>query len=186
MRPRNATGGGIRRLYREDLSPERFTYPRKTLPHGVTFYTDGHLAKRPLFAFHSYARFAEYLLYCAKYGKRERARERVKVVTEFFAETRRLEQNVLSTYRLDEEIPSGALAKMRADVLVLAGMAETAYVAVGRKVSRCQCPACKGRVLLVEDADLLEQLLAEASVAGRIPETSPFYRKPPLTSSKGL
>jgi len=186
MKQRKSDVGGIRRMYYEDLKPERFTYPRKSLPHGVTFYTDGHLVKRPLFAFHSYARFAEYLLYCAKYGKRERARDRVKIVTEFFAETRRLEQNILSTYPINFDIPSDALAKMRADIIVLAGMADTAYHAVGRQISRCKCPACQGRVLFVEDAELLESILTEASASGRIPEESPFYRKPPLTSRDRL
>lgn len=174
--------GGIRRMYRDDLKPERFTYPRKNLPHGIEFYTDAHLVNRPLFAFHAYARFAEYLMYCAKYGKREQARDRVDIVTRFFAETRRLEQNILSTYGIDKPIPPVKLAVMRADIVVLAEKAEAAYRAVARSVRRCRCPACRGHNVLPEDAEMLESILFKASLAGWISEKSPFYRKPPLTS----
>jgi hypothetical protein len=186
MTKRRSPGGGIRRKYREDLDPARFTYPRPILPHGVKFYTDGHLVKRPLFAYHAYARFAEYMLYCARYGKRGVARDHADLAARYFAETRRLEQNVLSSYPIESEVPKAALARMRADVVVLAEKAEAVYHAVGRNQKRCKCPACLGRKVQPDDARFLERLLVEQSAAGRIPVESPFYRRMPLTSHHQL
>lgn len=181
MRDGITTKGGIRAKYRDDLDPNKMLYPRGKLPHRVKFYFDTKLADRPLFAFHAYARFAEYLLYCARYGTHCKQRFSIPAAIRFFEETRRVEKNILCSYSIKKPIPKSELPKLRADVTALADLAERTYNAVGLRVERCKCPVCKGRIMTTTDAEDLEMVLAKASAAGWLTEASPFYRSPVLT-----
>lgn len=94
----------IRKKYRDAMRDERFKFPRNNmLSHSVGWYLDGHLISRPLTAVYAFANLAEYMLYYARHGRRgQRGAETAAV--EFFAETRRAMQNVLSSYPLDRRL----------------------------------------------------------------------------------
>ena len=167
----------IRKRYRDAMRDERFKFPRNNmLSHGVGWYLDGHLISRPLTAVYAFANLAEYMLYYARHGRRgQRGAETAAV--EFFAETRRAMQNVLSSYPLDRRLRQNERESVGKVAIRLCDHAKITWDELGSATKVCNCPACRGtRKLYGADAELLEAILREQSRNGTIPPTSKLFR----------
>ena len=167
----------IRKKYRDAMRDERFKFPRNNmLSHGVGWYLDGHLISRPLTAVYAFANLAEYMLYYARHGRRgQRGAETAAV--EFFAETRRAMQNVLSSYPLDRRLRQNERESVGKVAIRLCDHAKITWDELGSATKVCNCPACRGtRKLYSVDAELLEAILREQSRNGTIPPTSKLFR----------
>ena len=167
----------IRKKYRDAMRDERFKFPRNNmLSHGVGWYLDGHLISRPLTAVYAFANLAEYMLYYARHGRRgQRGAETAAV--EFFAETRRSMQNVLSSYPLDRRLRPNERESVGKVAIRLCDHAKITWDELGSATKVCNCPACRGtRKLYGADAELLEAILREQSRNGTIPPTSKLFR----------
>ena len=167
----------IRKKYRDAMRDERFKFPRNNmLSHGVGWYLDGHLNSRPLTAVYAFANLAEYMLYYARHGRRgQRGAETAAV--EFFAETRRAMQNVLSSYPLDRRLRPNERESVGKVAIRLYDHAKITWDELGSATKMCNCPACRGtRKLYGADAELLEAILREQSRNGTIPPTSKLFR----------
>lgn len=167
----------VRGKYREAMKEEHFRFPRKTvLGHKIEWYLDGHLASRPLSAIYSYACLAEYMLHYVRFGKRRQSGAET-IVVEFFAETRRAMQNVLSTYPIDRRLKTKERESVRRVAERLCEHASLTYRELAMASSLCDCPACRGTGNLHgADVDLLEAILFEQSRNGTIPPTSKLFR----------
>ena len=167
----------IRKKYRDAMRDERFKFPRNNmLSHSVCWYLDGHLISRPLTAVYAFANLAEYMLYYARHGRRgQRGAETAAV--EFFAETRRAMQNVLSSYPLDRRLRPNERESVGKVAIRLCDHAKITWDELGSATKVCNCPACRGtRKLYGADAELLEAILREQSRNGTIPPTSKLFR----------
>ena len=167
----------IRKKYRDAMRDERFKFPRNNmLSHSVGWYLDGHLISRPLTAVYAFANLAEYMLYYARHGRRgQRGAETAAV--EFFAETRRAMQNVLSSYPLDRRLRPNERESVGKVAIRLCDHAKITWDELGSATKVCNCPACSGtRKLYGADAELLEAILREQSRNGTIPPTSKLFR----------
>ena len=167
----------IRKKYRDAMRDERFKFPRNNmLSHGVGWYLDGHLISRALTAVYALANRAEYMLYYARHGRRgQRGAETAAV--EFFAETRRAMQNVLSSYSLDRRLRPNERESVGKVAIRLCDHAKITWDELGSATKVCNCPACRGtRKLYGADAELLEAILREQSRNGTIPPTSKLFR----------
>ena len=167
----------IRKKYRDAMRDERFKFPRNNmLSHSVGWYLDGHLISRPLTAVYAFANLAEYMLYYARHGRRgQRGAETAAV--EFFAETRRAMQNVLSSYPLDRRLRPNERESVGKVAIRLCDHAKITWDELGSATKVCNCPACRGtRKLYGVDAELLEAILREQSRNGTIPPTSKLFR----------
>ena len=167
----------IRKKYRDAMRDERFKFPRNNmLSHSVGWYLDGHLISRPLTAVYAFANLAEYMLYYARHGRRgQRGAETAAV--EFFAETRRAMQNVLSSYPLDRRLRQNERESVGKVAIRLCDHAKITWDELGSATKVCNCPACRGtRKLYGADAELLEAILREQSRNGTIPPTSKLFR----------
>ena len=167
----------IRKKYRDAMRDERFKFPRNNmLSHSVGWYLDGHLISRPLTAVYAFANLAEYMLYYARHGRRgQRGAETAAV--EFFAETRRAMQNVLSSYPLDRRLRQNERESVGKVAIRLCDHAKITWDELGSATKVCNCPACRGtRKLYGVDAELLEAILREQSRNGTIPPTSKLFR----------
>lgn len=167
----------IRKKYRDAMRDERFKFPRNNmLSHSVGWYLDGHLISRPLTAVYAFANLAEYMLYYARHGRRgQRGAETAAV--EFFAETRRAMQNVLSSYPLDRRLRPNERESVGKVAIRLCDHAKITWDELGSATKVCNCPACRGtRKLYGADAELLEAILREQSRNGTIPPTSKLFR----------
>ena len=167
----------IRKKYRDAMRDERFKFPRNNmLSHSVGWYLDGHLISRPLTAVYAFANLAEYMLYYARHGRRgQRGAETAAV--EFFAETRRAMQNVLSSYPLDRRLRPNERESVGKVAIRLCDHAKITWDELGSATKVCICPACRGtRKLYGVDAELLEAILREQSRNGTIPPTSKLFR----------
>ena len=167
----------IRKKYRDAMRDERFKFPRNNmLSHSVCWYLDGHLISRPLTAVYAFANLAEYMLYYARHGRRgQRGAETAAV--EFFAETRRAMQNVLSSYPLDRRLHPNERESVGKVAIRLCDHAKITWDELGSATKVCNCPACRGtRKLYGADAELLEAILREQSRNGTIPPTSKLFR----------
>ena len=167
----------IRKKYRDAMRDERFKFPRNNmLSHSVGWYLDGHLISRPLTAVYAFANLAEYMLYYARHGRRgQRGAETAAV--EFFAETRRAMQNVLSSYPLDRRLRLNERESVGKVAIRLCDHAKITWDELGSATKVCNCPACRGtRKLYGVDAELLEAILREQSRNGTIPPTSKLFR----------
>lgn len=167
----------IRKKYRDAMRDERFKFPRNNmLSHSVGWYLDGHLISRPLTAVYAFANLAEYMLYYARHGRRGQRGVETKAV-EFFAETRRAMQNVLSSYPLDRRLRPNERESVGKVASRLCDHAKLTWVELDLATKMCNCPACGGtRKLHVADAELLEAILREQSRNGTIPPTSKLFR----------
>lgn len=167
----------IRKKYRDAMRDERFKFPRNNmLSHGVGWYLDGHLVSRPLTAVYAFANLAEYMLYYARHGRCGQQSAETKAV-EFFAETRRAMQNVLSSYPLDRRLRPNERESVRRVASRLCEHAKLTWDELDSATKTCNCPACRGtRKLYVADAELLEAILREQSRNGTIPPTSKLFR----------
>lgn len=167
----------VRGKYREALKDEHFRFPRKTgVCHGIQWYLDGHLVNKPLVALHAYANLAEYMLHYVRFGRRgQRGAE--TLVVEFFAETRRAMQNVLSTYPIDRRLRRHERESVKKVAQRLCEHAGLAWKELGMASCHCDCPACGGTGnLYSSDVDLLEAILFEQSRNGTIPPSSKLFR----------
>ena len=167
----------IRKKYRDAMRDERFKFPRNNmLSHSVGWYLDGHLISRPLTAVYAFANLAEYMLYYARHGRRgQRGAETAAV--EFFAETRRAMQNVLSSYPLDRRLRPNERESVGKVAIRLCDHAKITWDELSSATKVCNCPACRGtRKLYGVDAELLEAILREQSRNGTIPPTSKLFR----------
>lgn len=167
----------IRKKYRDAMRDERFKFPRNNmLSHSVGWYLDGHLISRPLTAVYAFANLAEYMLYYARHGRRgQRGAETAAV--EFFAETRRAMQNVLSSYPLDRRLRLNERESVGKVAIRLCDHAKITWDEIGSATKVCNCPACRGtRKLYGVDVELLEAILREQSRNGTIPPTSKLFR----------
>ena len=167
----------IRKKYRDAMRDERFKFPRNNmLSHSVGWYLDGHLISRPLTAVYAFANLAESMLYYARHGRRgQRGAETAAV--EFFAETRRAMQNVLSSYPLDRRLRQNERESVGKVAIRLCDHAKITWDELGSATKVCNCPACRGtRKLYGADAELLEAILREQSRNGTIPPTSKLFR----------
>ena len=167
----------IRKKYRDAMRDERFKFPRNNmLSHSVGWYLDGHLISRPLTAVYAFANLAEYMLYYARHGRRgQRGAETAAV--EFFPETRRSMQNVLSSYPLDRRLRPNERESVGKVAIRLCDHAKITWDELGSATKVCNCPACRGtRKLYGADAELLEAILREQSRNGTIPPTSKLFR----------
>lgn len=167
----------IRRRYRAAMSDDRYRFPRTSgLSHRLDWYFDGHLRARPLSAIYAYANLAEYMLHYVRFGRcRQEGAERT--VSEFFAETRRAMQNVLSTYPMGKRLDAAGRESLAKVVDRLCEHAKLAKAELDSASDACECPACSGnRYLRGADVRLLEAILCEQSRNGTIPPTSPLYR----------
>lgn len=116
-------GDGVRRRFHDALDPERFEFPRRGLVHHAeAWYASDAPSRRPVFGVYAFAALAEDLLWRARFGRRRRPDFRDAV--EFFAETRRALQNVLSTYRIDRRLTKAQAESLRRVVGRLAGSAK--------------------------------------------------------------
>lgn len=167
----------IRKKYRDAMRDERFNFPRNNmLSHGVGWYLDGHLISRPLTAVYAFANLAEYMLYYARHGRRGQRSAETKAV-EFFAETRRAMQNVLSSYPLDRRLRPNERESVGKVASRLCDHAKLTLDELDLATKMCNCPACRGtRKLHGADAELLESILREQSRNGTIPPTSKLFR----------
>lgn len=167
----------IRKKYRDAMRDERFNFPRNNmLSHSVGWYLDGHLISRPLTAVYAFANLAEYMLYYARHGRRGQRGVETKAV-EFFAETRRAMQNVLSSYPLDRRLRPNERESVGKVASRLCDHAKLTWVELDLATKMCNCPACGGtRKLHGADAELLEAILREQSRNGTIPPTSKLFR----------
>ena len=146
------------------------------LSHGVGWYLDGHLISRPLTAVYAFANLAEYMLYYARHGRRGQRGAETKAV-EFFAETRRAMQNVLSSYPLDRRLRPNERESVGKVAIRLCEHAKLTLDELDLATKMCNCPACRGtRKLYGADAELLEAILREQSRNGTIPPTSKLFR----------
>jgi len=168
----------IRCRYRALMDDSHFRFPKATgKSHAMEWYFDGHLAKRPLIGIYAFANLAEYMLHQAKCGPRRRSPSALREVAEFFAETRRAMQNVLSSYPIGRGLPAAGRRSLAARVIVLEEMARMTYDTLHRTGRRCEkCTACRGKLLTAEDAALLKAILEEQSDNGTIPPESALYR----------
>lgn len=167
----------VRSKYRESMKDEHFRFPRKSvLCHKIDWYLDGHLSARPLSAIYAYACLAEYMLHHVRFGKRRQNGAEARVV-EFFAETRRAMQNVLSTYPIDRRLKTNERESVRRVAERLCEHAKLTHRELGIASASCVCPACIGvGTLHGADSDLLEAILFEQSRNGTIPPTSKLFR----------
>lgn len=167
----------IRGKYRDAMRDERFRFPRNNmLSHGVGWYLDGHLVNRPLTAVYAFANLAEYLLHYVRHGRRGQQGAETRAV-EFFAETRRAMQNVLSTYPIDRRLRPDERESVGKVARRLCEHANLTWVELGMATKMCSCPACGGtRNLHGTDAELLESILREQSRNGTIPPSSKLFR----------
>ena len=167
----------IRKKYRDAMRDERFKFPRNNmLSHSVGWYLDGHLISRPLTAVYAFANLAEYMLYYARHGRRGQRGAETEAV-EFFAETRRSMQNVLSSYPLDRRLRPNERESVGKVAIRLCDHAKITWAKLGLATKICICPACRGtRKLYGADAELLEAILREQSRNGTIPPTSKLFR----------
>lgn len=167
----------IRKKYRDAMRDERFKFPRNNmLSHGVGWYLDGHLVSRPLTAVYAFANLAEYMLYYARHGRCGQQGAETEAV-EFFAETRRAMQNVLSSYPIDRRLRPIDRESVGKVAIRLCDHAKITWDKLGSATKMCICPACRGtRKLYGADAELLEAILREQSRNGTIPPTSKLFR----------
>lgn len=108
-------GDGIRKRYRDALDPLLFTYPRPNLVHHeLSWYTSGKPRERPLFGIYALAAFAENMLHRARYGRFPRP-DLVDAM-QYFAQTRRALQNVLSGHALERRLPPSKVRRYRKTV----------------------------------------------------------------------
>ena len=188
-------GEGIRRLYKDALDETRAMYPRyketrdgnnnikqSKLRHKTQWYIDGHLANRPLYGIYALGTLAEHLLHKVKFSKHCKS-QAIHPVMSFFAETRRVMRDVLTSCSIDKRLPKDTLARMRTRVLLLIESAKIAVEAVNSTKKTCMCPACRGRNLSAYDEELLNSILYERSVAGIIPPDSALFRNSPIDIS---
>lgn len=186
-------GSGMRRLYKDLLDDQRMVYPRykesfrdgatvkrSKLKHPEKWYLDGHLVNRPVYGVYALAIYAEHLLYLVKFGHRGRGFA-IPPVASFYAETRRVMRDFLTSCKLNGRIPKAVKERMSNRVLGLIESAKEARAAVDFTKKKCTCPACKGANMSSYDAELLESLLLEWSAKGDIPKESTLYRETPLT-----
>lgn len=186
-------GEGIRRLYKDLLDDRRMIYPRNKemveagnelkrskLGHPDSWYLDGHLVERPVYGVYALATYAEHLLYLVKFGRRGRGMA-IPQVTAFYAETRRVMRDFLTSCSIDSRVPKAVKERMRNRVLDLIESAKIARDAFESTKKKCTCPACKGSDMSKYDAELLEALLLEWSAKGDIPRESTLFRETPLT-----
>ena len=168
----------IRKKYRDAMRDARLKFPRNNmLSHGVGWYLDGHLVSRPLTAVYAFANLAEYLLYYSRRGRRGQQGAE-KMAVEFFAETRRAMQNVLSSYPLDRRLRPNERESVGRVASRLCEHAKLTWAGLGLATKMCNCPACRGtRKLHCADAELLEAILREQSRNGTIPPTSKLFRQ---------
>lgn len=185
-------GEGMRRMFKDLLDDRRIVYPRyketrtahdkpksSQLRHPIEWYLDGHLVNRPVYGIYALGVFAEHLLYRVKFGRGRNARA-LNPVMEFYAETRRVMQSLLTSCSVDKRVPKEVLHRMRKRVTELLDGARKAYDAVTKMKRDQRCPVCNGHALSAYDIELLEAILLKCSERGEIPIDSKLYRETPL------
>lgn len=188
-------GTGIRRLYKDALDEKRSVYPRyketrdshnapkpSKLRHKIEWYLDGHLVERPLYGIYALGILAEHLLHQVKFGKHNR-KQALSPAMRFFAETRRIMRDVLTSCSIDDRLPPKVLTRMRGRVKDLIESAKIAVSAIEDTKRHCVCPACNGRELSKYDSELLAAILYERSLIGDIPPDSALFRSSSLDIS---
>lgn len=171
---------GVLKLYREAMQEIRFMVPERRITYPVKWYLNcDHLARRPLYGIYAMAQFAEYLLFKTKKPRKGRAPGRAVIIAaEFFAETRRAMQNVLSTYPAKRHRTPKDTASIRRMFERLLVSARDTYQ---RYTDEIKPRLTKVLRLSEADAELLEKILTELSLRGTIPRGSKLYRGTPLT-----
>lgn len=168
---------GVRRRFREYLDERRMSFPRGPrkrnskewikLEHREPWYYDGHLVNRPLFGLLGLGKLSELWLNRVAFSRNRGLHAFVPDVMRFYADVRRVMQNVLSSYPIDERLPEEGVRAVRDEYLRLcedaAGLAERI------DPKPCECPLCGTKGAVVYELDILKAILSDPRVSGLVP-----------------